>query len=352
MGKLAVYKYFTFMILVVTVMAAFFTFIGLFGGYANPAERTAMAMIVYVLPIFILIDIITLLFYLIRRLWHWALIPFITLLCCIPYISTIYKPSFLAPSNHELAGINIASYNVALFGREITGFKAEDILSEMKEKQKVDILCIQEYKAFSGDKDNTASYLAYFNNVAKGREDMVVFSRYPIKKSGTIDFGTTNNSAMWADVDINGKILRIFNVHLETTGFNRTLHKAAKQEMQGSTVEKNALISAIYGNYTRGMVVRARQADLVAQAIKESNYPVVVCGDFNDVPYSYTYNTMKGDLVDGFKECGSGFMSTFRGKKAVRIDYIFHDEALKGLNYYKSNLSFSDHDPVFMKLAY
>ena len=35
----------------------------------------------------------------------------------------------------------------------------------------------------------------------------------------------------------------------------------------------------------------------------------------------------------------------------VRIDYIFHDESLKGLSYYRGELTNSDHYPVFMKIA-
>ena len=60
---------------------------------------------------------------------------------------------------------------------------------------------------------------------------------------------------------------------------------------------------------------------------------------------------MKGDLVDGFKECGKGLMHTFRGNKKVRIDYIFHDESMTGEKYYKLDLSYSDHCPVFMKIS-
>ena len=116
-------------------------------------------------------------------------------------------------------------------------------------------------------------------------------------------------------------------------------------------MENNRLIEAIYGNYTHGMSIRAGQARLVANEIATSKVPCIVCGDFNDVPYSYTYNTMLGNLVDGFKECGSGYMYTFRGgKKKVRIDYILHDKVFKGMNYYKKELTYSDHYPVFMKL--
>ena len=164
-------------------------------------------------------------------------------------------------------------------------------------------------------------------------------------------FEDTNNSAMWAEIDVNGKRLRIINAHLETTGFNRTMHKAGKLMLQGHNVEENALIKAIYGNYTLGMIVRAGQAVQVANEVRNSQVPCIVCGDFNDVPYSYVYNTMCGNLVDGFKECGSGFMYTYRGSKMVRIDYIFHDKQLEGIKYYKMPLTYSDHYPVFMQIA-
>ena len=69
------------------------------------------------------------------------------------------------------------------------------------------------------------------------------------------------------------------------------------------------------------------------------------------MPYSYVYNTLLGDKIDGFKECGDGFMFTYRGNKKVRIDYVFHDQQLEGISYYKRELSYSDHYPVFMKMS-
>ena len=351
MGKLAVQKYFSFMILILTVLMMIFTFFGLFGGDVNPAGNTARAMLVYALPLLIAGNVILLIYWLILRRWHWALIPFITILCCIPYTRTIYKFGSAEEPSTKVPGIKIATYNVALFGREASGFIAQDILSEMK-KQKVDILCFQEYSNNSGDKQNSDSYKDYFPYMAMGQSDMVIYSRYPITQSKNIPFEMTNNSAMWADINVNGQMLRVYNAHLETTGINGTLHRAAKVQNSGIDVENNRLLRAIYGNYTLGMIARAGQANMLAMDMRESENPVIVCGDFNDVPYSYVYNTMLGDKVDGFKECGAGFMNTFRGgKKAVRIDYIFHDESLEGVTYYKKELTYSDHYPVFMKIA-
>jgi endonuclease/exonuclease/phosphatase family metal-dependent hydrolase len=351
MGKLGVYKYISFMFLLISTLIAIFTIFGLFGGTVDPATGTAMAMLVYALPFLIAGNVIMCIYWIVRRRWHWLAIPGVTLLCCIPYLGTVYQTGLFNSGETSRSGIKIATYNVAAFDRETSGFKAQDILAEMR-KEGVDILCMQEYLDTSGDKLNSDSYKEYFTAHCYGRGDMIIYSRFPIERYETIDFGATNNSGMWADIDVNGHILRVFNVHLETTGFNRALRHFAKMEAQGQAAEENTIISYIYGSYTRGMAVRARQAEQVANEIQQSEYPAIVCGDFNDVPYSYVYNTMLGDLVDGFKECGEGLMYTFTGKKRVRIDYIFHDKSLEGETYYKKDFAYSDHYPVFMKIAF
>lgn len=355
MGKLAVYKYVSFLFLVATFLLAGFTFFGLFGGNVTPAGNTARAMLVYILPLLIVADLVMLVYWLLRRRWHWAAIPFVTVLCCIPYCGTIYQFRSIGDDAKSKTGLMIATYNVARFNNETTGFIAQDILAQMK-KQNVDVLCMQEYSDVSGDKKNSDSYKEYFSYMAKGKDDMVIYSRHPISDSKTIEFEETNNSAMWADINVNGQLFRFVNVHLETTGVNRTLRSAAKLQLQGTNVESNRLLRVIYGNYTWGMAIRAGQAITVRNELqmnKDEDRSVVICGDFNDVPYSYVYNTMLGDdFVDGFKECGSGWMHTYRGKKAVRIDYIFHDKSIEGLNYYKQELSYSDHYPVFMKVEF
>jgi endonuclease/exonuclease/phosphatase family metal-dependent hydrolase len=351
MGKLAVQKYFSFTILIITVLLMIFTITGLYGGEVNPAGNTARAMLVYALPLLIIANIIMLLYWCIMRRWHWALIPLITILCCIPYSMTIYKFGSSNENADSMKGIKIATYNVAMFSRETSGFIAQDILAEMK-KQKVDIVCFQEYSDQSGDRKNSDSYKENFPYMATGESDMVIYSSYPITNFKNLNFEMTNNSAMWAEIKISNQTIRVYNAHLETTGINRTLHSASKLINQGMDVESNALLRAIYGNYTLGMMARAGQANVLAMDMRESEAPIIVCGDFNDVPYSYVYNTMLGDKVDGFKECGKGWMYTFRGgKKNVRIDYIFHDKVFQGISYYRRDLTYSDHYPVFMKMT-
>lgn len=348
MSKLAVQKYFSFMFLIITVLLMILTFVGLWGGSVSPIGNTARAMLCFALPLLLAGNVIILIYWLIRRRWIWALMPIFTLLCCIRYVGTLYQFGSQY-KDAETPGVKIATYNVESFGKTNSAFIAQDILEEMK-SQKVDILCIQEYSDQNGDIKNSDTYSKVFPFCAIGKSDMIIYSKYPIKDSKNILFEQTNNSALWADIDINGKIVRVFNVHMETTNINSTLHHVGKAIMNGADVSDNAILDAIYGNYMFGMMVRSGQAVTIANEKRMSKYPIILCGDFNDVPYSYVYNTLKGNLKDGFPECGSGLMTTFRGKKSVRIDYIFHDESMTGITYYKEDLTYSDHVPVFMKL--
>lgn len=351
MGKLAVQKYFSFMMLIITVMMMIFTIVGLFGGNANPSGNMARALLVYVLPLLIAGNFILLIYWLLLRRWHWALLPLITLLCCIPYVGTLYQFGGTDENADKQAGLKVSTYNVANFGGDASGFIAQDVLAEMK-KQKVDIFCIQEYSESSGDKNNTESYKEYFPYMKYGiNGHMALFSRYPIKASGPIEFPASVNGAMWADIDVNGQMFRVYNVHLETAGAHHVYYRANKMEEDGYNVQGNRLLEAIYGSYTVGMIKRAGQANILADHMRNCEYPIILAGDCVDVPYSYVYNTLRGELNDGFKDCGSGWMHTLRGKTPLRIDYVFYDKDHEGLSYYMKELSYSDHYPVFAKIA-
>jgi exodeoxyribonuclease III len=183
----------------------------------------------------------------------------------------------------------------------------------------------------SGDKKNSESYKEYFPYMQVGRDDMVIFSRYPITANKTILFEETNNSAMWVDIDVKGSEFRVFNIHLETTGINRTLHKAGKLMAQGGQVDNNRLINAIVGNYMMGMMFRSGQAITVANEKRESDKPVILCGDLNvaheeiDIKNPKT-NRHNAGFTDEerakFSELlAAGFTDSFRFKYPDEVKY-------------------------------
>ncbi|MEM8906288.1 MAG: endonuclease/exonuclease/phosphatase family protein, partial [Bacteroidota bacterium] len=92
---------------------------------------------------------------------------------------------------------------------------------------------------------------------------------------------------------------------------------------------------------------RAQQAHLVAEHVRNSPYPVMICGDFNETPLSYVYRILSAPLQDAFKQKGSGLGTTYAGKiPALRIDYILADRRLKILDHQILYKSYSDHYPV------
>lgn len=180
-----------------------------------------------------------------------------------------------------------------------------------------------------------------------------IFSRFPIENKGVIDFRDSYNSCVWADVRIKDKIVRVYSIHLES---NRISRVAEEVITEGDLKEEKTWkkVRSMFGNYKRTSVKRAEQAVLVAEHIATSPHPVIVCGDLNDTPLSYSYRKISHDLQDAFRRKGSGLGTTYAGGiPGLRIDYIFADEIFSVLDYkILKDKAFSDHYPVLSNLAF
>src|SRR5204862_7418375 len=97
----------------------------------------------------------------------------------------------------------------------------------------------------------------------------------------------------------------------------------------------------------RAFIKRSQQVRVLHRHILESPYPVILCGDFNDTPSSYTYATLCKGMEDSFRESGSGFGKTYIGAfPSFRIDYILHDGKLHSTGYLTHGEKLSDHFPI------
>ncbi|MEO8397618.1 MAG: endonuclease/exonuclease/phosphatase family protein, partial [Chloroflexota bacterium] len=88
--------------------------------------------------------------------------------------------------------------------------------------------------------------------------------------------------------------------------------------------------------------------------LANESQPLIVAGDFNMTDASTDYGRMTENLVDSFRESGSGFGLTFPAWSpllAVRLDYIFHSSDLRSLKTeVVSSSGESDHFPVRSEL--
>ena len=356
MGKKAVKKYFSAVILTITIFLFVIILVGLYGGEVSPEGNTLRATATMLLPIFVALNLLTLLYWAIRRSWF-VLIPLVSMACSYRYVGTIFQ--FGSKPEDVKYDLAVATYNVHRFNRDATGIVSMEVVNTLQ-RQGADIICMQEFdNAASGDVRTVLEKCKELYPHQVLSKDLAILSRYPIKESKAMPFEFSNNGALWADVQVSKEhLICVFNVHMETTGISGNLHQAAKAAAgQGGTKIDMMMQEEVRGrladSYVFNGIVRGGQAVQIANEKHNTPHPIILCGDFNDVPYSYTYLTLLGQLKDGFREGGHGFASTYNGAKGLmRIDYIFHSEGMKSVDYYTLDAEYSDHKPVISKITF
>lgn len=177
---------------------------------------------------------------------------------------------------------------------------------------------------------------------------IITLSKLPIVKKETLKFYPSdyNSIFQYTDVLYGGDTVRVFNVHLQSLKFSAdNLRYIDDPEINDESDLKKS--RSIIGKLKRGFLQRQIQADRIKAEIDKSPYPVIVCGDFNDLPNSYSYNTIGSGLKNTFAEKGSGIGRTFSGiSPTLRIDNIFVAEKFEVLQYKCVDKKLSDHFPV------
>jgi endonuclease/exonuclease/phosphatase family metal-dependent hydrolase len=222
-------------------------------------------------------------------------------------------------------------------------------LARIFNNKKTEIVCFQE---FMGYPDWNPAYLNFLkkkqklpNRVWDENNELAIFTSFPVLASKQKNFNYTNGY-QYADLNVNGTVIRVFNIHLQSNAISSIADRMATTE---DMEEEEALyeMRTMLGRFKRAAQKRAHQAAEVAAEIARSPYPVLVCGDLNDIPQSYTYRTLSAGLQDAFKEKGGGLGITYAGRiPGLRIDYILASPDFQILDYEKRRSSFSDHRPM------
>lgn len=348
--------FFSLLLIPVTMLLALLSCLGAFAPYISPITFSLPAFINLSLPLLLLVNLAVFLYWLVQKS-RLAFIPIIAILFNFNYILSIFQFNTQSPVSINEKNIRIATYNVGAF----RSWEKNDTQTEIAQyirTQNADIVCLQEYKDIPRlTADSLAAYMGlpyyainYLSRNGYANYGSAIFSRYPVIAYQKIDIPSETNDAMWADIKIGNDTIRIFNCHLQTTNFNRS-QKHLHQQLLNKQPDFQHLFS-VYRELKQNFKQRAAQAEIIRQQTDTTPYPIIICGDFNDPPLSYTYHTVKGKLKDSFRENGQGYGYTFRGiKKILRIDFILYSPAFKGIHYQSPPLLWSDHKPVLTDLS-
>jgi endonuclease/exonuclease/phosphatase family metal-dependent hydrolase len=228
-----------------------------------------------------------------------------------------------------------------------------------------DVLCIQEYFYNKEDPYNNTrnferlhsrySHIVYSSSNNKDFNfGIAIFSRYPIVNSGKIEFVNSSNISIYSDIVINSDTVRVINNHLQSVQFTQeNINFIDSLGMHKNRRNISGGINIAY-QLKEAFIRRSRQVDIIVSHIKQSPHPVIITGDFNDTPVSYTYRSLRSQkLTDAFVVSGKGMGNSYVSKLPFfRIDYILHSKQLKSFYFDSPRIELSDHYPLKCEFSF
>lgn len=352
----------------VNVIAAVLFLLGSYGYLFNPKYFWFIGFLTLTSFYFLLVLAAFIFFWLLIKPRRALISAAALLLAYIPIKNIIpYRLSHSFSNTKKENALRIMTWNVAQFNI-MEDKNHPDIKRQMFELingYQPDIACFQEMVAEDStvknhghmdvflQKLNFKNYFYSYNS----KEDfwgyahfgIIIFSKYPIINKQSVGFYPNDYNSIFQYVDIvkGEDTIRVFNIHLQSLRFS----KSNLKYIDKPTVEdENAAIKEsknIIAKFKKGFLKRQVQADRIRAEIDKSPYPVIVTGDFNDVPNSYAYHTIGKGLNNAFVEKGSGLGRTFSGISPVlRIDNIFVDKKMDVLQFNLVKKKLSDHFPI------
>jgi endonuclease/exonuclease/phosphatase family metal-dependent hydrolase len=339
-------KIFLFILKIIAILHAAALLMSIAACYINPSTYWIFQLFGLFFPIIFTVNIfiVIILFMIKSKTAYFNLSIFI--------ISVFFAGRFFQFSGSATESENvlkIISYNVHDF-KNIDNYKTTyDEIADFLFAEDADIICLQEYVS-NNKKLNKYKALQKLYQKYKYASDnyggQKIFSKYPFEKQQK--FNLAGSCVVFADININGKIVRTYSCHLQSNNFNPD---GTQQRLTSENANYKNELKRIVVNLRNAFIKRSKQVELIAEEISKSSYLAIVCGDFNDTPMSYSYQKIKGKMNDAFIEAGSGMSNTYKKLFSfLRIDYIFIDKNISTMEYkVAKEIKYSDHYPVIVK---
>jgi len=347
--------------LIINLALALSLLMSYLAAFVSPEILWIFAFFGLAYPYILLANICFMVFWIFFRKWYFL----ISLVLILAGWGSLKKLLQLKPKKEpvEVAAdpFRLISYNVRLFNYYLwekdtaLRLKMMDYLHD----ESPAVICFQEFLTLPKANFTLAglkkelNYLPYshvnYTHRIQGRLNfgLATFSKYPIIHKGNIDYENSLNGIIYSDLVIAQDTVRVYNCHLQSVKLKQDYNQVLDSLIFNYDEKHLRDVKAISVRLRDAYIKRAYQAELLSRHIKTSPYPVIVCGDFNDTPFSYCYYRLSRGLQDGFITSGYGLGTTYRQNFApIRIDYILYSPSLKSSHYFSKKTDWSDHYPV------
>lgn len=309
--------------------------------YISPKTFPQFSLLSLVISALIIINILFSIYWIIK-LKKQFLLSTLVLLIGFKSVNSFYQVAEKKVLLND--DLKIMSYNVRLFniykwkkeGKDETIKLVKDFISE----KDPDVICFQEFlTAYEVDFDYKYKFVNNNPNKDISYFGQAIYSKYRIINSGSLDFNSVANNAVFVDIIKEKDTIRIYNVHLESQKI-----QLDKENFGEKNSEK--LLKRLQNNFKK----QAEQAEQLVAHEKQTNHKTIICGDFNNTAFSWVYNKIKGIKNDAFVEAGKGLGKSYDYFFPARIDFILTDKQFEINNFKTYDIKYSDHFPIMARL--
>lgn len=310
--------------------------------FLNPSTWWMIGFIGLMVPYLIMGLVLFIIFWLFVKP-RMAIISVVALLIGYQQLNVVFawKPGASVTAYKQEKTLRVISWNIQSFNglakNKTVKQLARTELAESILKLNADVVCLQEFNHTDGnnpESDNLALFRKIFpyhffskdyeRNGGNYQSGCIIFSKYPIIYKNKIKYPVAE-SLIYVDIVKDTDTIRVFNTHLQSFKFKQAdysdIEKIKEQDDETLQASKNIIRKMRLAFKRRGV-----QAGIVRKEMDQSPYPSVICGDFNDVPNSYTYFHIRGNRQDAFLKKGFGIGRTFISlASTLRIDYMLAD---------------------------
>ena len=366
-------SWFSKMVFIANIVFAFLLLLSTFSPSIEPIKAKFIFLLGLGYPGFLLINLLFVLYW-IRKKRLQMILSLAVIIFGYSNLTTLFATNISSKKVTE-NDFTIMSFNVRLFDEYhwLAKDSIDNRIFEYIEEQNPDIVAFQEfinrnktglqyikrmralgYKYYDlepksyANKENRYFGLATFSKyktVAEG-----VAFQYATKKGNP-----TKSVSIFTDIDINGRIIRVYNTHLKSLGFKKDDYEFVENIQNNDEKEAISKSKGIASKILQAAYKRAKETKTISQHVKFSEYPTILVGDFNEPPYTYSYKQLTANLTDSFLEHGFGLGTTFDGIATIpglRLDFMLHSSTLTSNSFKTGPSGLSDHRALFGEFSF
>lgn len=341
------------------------TIVSAFGGKFNPEYFALPAVLCLALPYLAIASVIFTVFWAVKCRFFFAALGVLALAVCLGPLGQAIPLGSPKKAEPGQSTFKIMSWNVL----HTTDTRKPDYKGNRAIEHIIgsgaDIVCLAELNDFGpGELKNAPQTLTdslfrtYPYKAGLSSSDIKILSKYPVGRTG-IPLSDGNGRPRRFDifkVSLPGNTLTVAMVHLYSYDLSEEERQVVTEIKSVDSAKSSVkeFKGSILSKLKNAFKMRAQDATGLREVIDGIPGPLIVCGDFNDVPASWAYNIVRGDdLRDAYAETNLGPTFTYNLHAFYfHIDQMLYRGPLEALDLKVGKINSSDHYPLLGEFTF